>query len=191
MATKEHHCLVELLSQNFYSDLNMDIRAVVSNHDDLRGISEKFATPYHFVPSAGIGRGEHEKRIEEVLSDYDFEYIVLAKYMRVLSKDFVNRYSQKVINIHHSFLPAFAGANPYRQAYARGVKLIGATAHFVTEKLDEGPIISQDVVDINHTYGVDEIKKAGRDMESLVLTRALRLVSEDRLFVNGNKTIVF
>jgi len=191
LASREHHCLAELLVHNAYGDLDLEVQAVVSNHGHLRELTEKFGLPFHCCHNSGPDRGGHEAGISEILDRYEPDYLVLAKYMRILSPEFVTRFEKRIINIHHSFLPAFAGANPYRQAFERGVKIIGATAHFVTEKLDEGPIIVQDTAAIDHTYGVDDIKRAGRDMEELVLTKALRLVVEDRVLINGNKTIVF
>jgi len=136
-------------------------------------------------------REEHESQVLDVLKGLDFDYIVLAKYMRILSSDFVHNYPERIINIHHSFLPAFIGANPYKQAHERGVKIIGATAHFVTTDLEEGPIISQDIIPVNHRLDWRDMQRAGRDVEKIVLARALSFVLNDRIFVNGNKTIVF
>ncbi|MFW5888549.1 MAG: formyltetrahydrofolate deformylase [Patescibacteria group bacterium] len=191
LATKEHHCLAELLIRNFYSDLNINIQAVISNHNKLEDFVNKFHIPYHFLSHEGKTKKEHEQEINRILTGYEFDYLILAKYMRILSPEFVQDLAEKIINIHHSFLPAFAGANPYHQAYQRGVKIIGATAHFVTSELDQGPIIVQDTKNIDHTYEVNDIKRAGRDMETLTLMKAIQLVTEDRVFVNGNKTIIF
>ena len=190
-ASKEHHCLSEILIKNFYSDLNIDVQAVISNHDHLQDLVDKFHLPYHFIPSHHKGREEHEEEIKEVLKDYEFDYIILAKYMRILSPAFVQDLQNRMINIHHSFLPAFAGADPYQQAYQRGVKIIGATSHFVTSELDQGPILVQNTKNIDHTYRVQDIKRAGKDIETLTLMRALQLVTENRVFINGNKTIIF
>jgi len=191
MASREHHCLGDLLLRHEYNRVNARIMAVISNHDLLRPLVEKFNIPWHHVSADGISRQEHETRIMEILDGYGPEYIVLAKYMRIFTPAFVERYPRRVINIHHSFLPAFIGANPYRQAYERGVKIIGATAHFVNTSLDEGPIIAQSVTTVDHGHSVDDMVQSGKDIEKLVLARALKLAFEDRIFVNGNKTIIF
>ncbi|MDR1451892.1 MAG: formyltetrahydrofolate deformylase [Helicobacteraceae bacterium] len=191
MATKEHHCLGDLLLRNKYQELDIDILAVISNHDYLRSLTESFAIPYHFVDCACLDRGEHENKTLRIVDSYDCEYIVLAKYMRILTPDFVGRYGDKIINIHHSFLPAFIGANPYKQAYDRGVKIIGATAHFVNDNLDEGPIIAQSVLNVNHTHSAEDMARSGKDVEKQTLARALRLVCDDRVFICKNKTIIF
>jgi formyltetrahydrofolate deformylase len=191
LVTGEHHCLGELLLRHAHDELGGDILAVVSNHTILETLTKRFDVPFHHVPHADVSRSEHEGAIENVLAAYAPDYLVLAKYMRVLTPDFVGRYSQRIINIHHSFLPAFAGSNPYRQAFERGVKIIGATAHFVTEQLDEGPIIAQAVVPIDHSYRAEEMAQAGRDVEKIVLAKALKLVFEERVVLNGSRTIVF
>jgi formyltetrahydrofolate deformylase len=194
LVTKEHHCLGELLIRNEYKDLNFNILAVIGNHETLKPLTEKFNIPFHFLPASGTdddARKAHETEIKNVLAGYDYDYIVLAKFMRVLTPEFTATYRHQLINIHHSFLPAFIGANPYRQAYERGVKIIGATAHFVTDDLDEGPIIFQDVIRINHTKTAQELASAGRDVEKIVLAKALKLVFEDRVFIAGNKTVIF
>jgi formyltetrahydrofolate deformylase len=174
-ATREPHCLGELLLLDAVGELPGRIVAVVANHDDLRGLVERFGVPFHHVPHEGHAP----------------EYVVLARYMRVLSAAAIARYPDRIVNIHHSFLPAFAGASPYRQAFARGVKLIGATAHFVTEELDAGPIIAQDVTAVDHTDTPERMAQAGRDVEKLVLARAVRLVLEERVFLHGGRTVVF
>ncbi|WP_369826540.1 formyltetrahydrofolate deformylase [Siphonobacter sp. BAB-5405] len=191
LATKEHHCLSDLLIRNAYRDLNLNILAVVANHDVLRPLVEKFKLPFHLVSHEGMEREAHEAAILAAVESYDADYLVLAKYMRILSAEFQQRYSNRIINIHHSFLPAFVGANPYRQAFERGVKIIGATAHFVNEHLDEGPIITQEVIPVNHTKTWQELAAAGRDVEKIALAKALKLVLEDRVFVKNNKTVVF
>ncbi len=191
LATKEHHCLGDLLLRHHFNELNARILAVVSNHEVLQELTDKFKIPFHFISHEGISRGEHEEKIISIIDDYRPEYIILAKYMRILSRNFVSMHCNKMINIHHSFLPAFIGANPYRRAYDRGVKIIGATAHFVTDDLDEGPIISQSTIPVDHTHSVDDMIKAGRDVEKLVLAQSLKLVFEDRVFVSGNRTIIF
>ncbi|MDY3246260.1 formyltetrahydrofolate deformylase [Campylobacter sp.] len=191
MATKENHCLGDILIRENSGDLNANVLAVVANHEDLREFASKFDVPFICVPSDGVGREEHEKMVLAQLKKLNFDYIILAKYMRILSRDFVLNYEEKIINIHHSFLPAFIGANPYKQAYERGVKIIGATAHFVTECLDEGPIITQDVVLVNHEMDWQDMRRAGRNVEKVVLTRALDLVFDERVFVHKNKTVIF
>ncbi|MDD0845724.1 formyltetrahydrofolate deformylase [Campylobacter sp. 50012-21] len=191
MATKENHCLGDILIRENSGDLNANVLAVVANHEDLREFASKFDVPFICVPSDGVGREEHEKMVLNELKKFNFDYLILAKYMRILSSDFVLNYEEKIINIHHSFLPAFIGANPYKQAYERGVKIIGATAHFVTECLDEGPIITQDVVLVNHEMDWQDMRRAGRNIEKVVLTRALDLVFDERVFVYKNKTVIF
>ena len=191
MATKENHCLGDILIRENSGDLNANVLAVVANHEDLREFASKFDVPFICVPSDGVGREEHEKMVLAELKKFNFDYLILAKYMRILSSDFVLNYEEKIINIHHSFLPAFIGANPYKQAYERGVKIIGATAHFVTECLDEGPIITQDVVLVNHEMDWQDMRRAGRNIEKVVLTRALDLVFDERVFVHKNKTVIF
>ena len=191
MATKENHCLGDILIRENSGDLNANVLAVVANHEDLREFASKFDVPFICVPSDGVGREEHEKMVLTELKKLNFDYLILAKYMRILSRDFVLNYEEKIINIHHSFLPAFIGANPYKQAYERGVKIIGATAHFVTECLDDGPIITQDVVLVNHEMDWQDMRRAGRNVEKVVLTRALDLVFDERVFVYKNKTVIF
>ena len=191
MATKENHCLGDILIRENSGDLNANVLAVVANHENLREFASKFDVPFICVPSDGVGREEHEKMVLNELKKFNFDYLILAKYMRILSSDFVLNYEEKIINIHHSFLPAFIGANPYKQAYERGVKIIGATAHFVTECLDEGPIITQDVVLVNHEMDWQDMRRAGRNIEKVVLTRALDLVFDERVFVYKNKTVIF
>lgn len=191
LCTKENHCLGDLLLRYDSGELFANIKAVVSNYDDLRALSEKFGIPFYGISHEGISREEHERRILACLAELEPEMIVLAKYMRILSPEFVRHYEQRILNIHHSFLPAFIGANPYKQAYERGVKIIGATAHFVNDNLDQGPIIAQDIIKIDHTYTWRDMQKAGRDVEKVVLARALNLALNDRIFVYGNKTVIF
>ena len=192
MATKESHALGDILMRYEANELDANILAVISNYDDLRGLVEKFGIEYHSVSHEGLDRAEHETKVLELLSQFeDVDYIVLAKYMRILTPRFVEEYNNKIINIHHSFLPAFIGANPYKQAYDRGVKIIGATAHFVNNNLDEGPIIAQDVRHIDHAFGWKDMQRLGKDVEKIVLSRALKLALEDRIFVYANKTVIF
>ena len=191
LATKESHALGDILIRYEAGELDADIEAVIANHDVLEQLVRRFDIPFFHVPTEGLSREEHEEQVVNLIDEQTFDYIVLAKYMRILTSSFVSRYPQKIINIHHSFLPAFIGANPYKQAYERGVKIIGATAHFVTDDLDEGPIIAQDVIPVNHRFEWRDMQKAGRDVEKIVLSRALNFVLNDRVFVHGNKTIVF
>jgi formyltetrahydrofolate deformylase len=190
-ATREPHCLGELLLLDAVGELPGRIVAVVANHDLLRGLVERFGVPFQHVPHDGVSRTSHEEALGRAIDAHGPAYVVLARYMRVLSEAFVARYAGRILNIHHSFLPAFAGASPYRQAFARGVKLIGATAHFVTAELDDGPIIAQDVIPVDHTFTPERMAQAGRDVEKLVLARAVRLVLEERVFVHGRRTVVF
>jgi formyltetrahydrofolate deformylase len=191
LVTKEHHCLAELLIRHTYKELGAEIRAVIGNHNTLEPLAQKFGLPFVHVSHVDKSREQHEAELATAIDQYAPDYIVLAKYMRILSANFVQRYARRMINIHHSFLPAFIGAEPYQQAFNRGVKIIGATAHFVTEELDHGPIICQDVFPVDHTHSARQMAQTGRDIEKLVLARGLRLVLEDRVFLNGNRTVIF
>lgn len=191
LATTEHHCLGELLLRHAHGELGATIELVLSNHATLQPLVNRFGLPFHHVPHQDVARDAHERAVVEILAEHELDYLVLAKYMRILSRSFIDRYPNRIINIHHSFLPAFVGSNPYRQAFERGVKIIGATAHFVTEALDEGPIIAQSVVPVDHSWRPEEMAQAGRDVEKIVLAKALKLVFEERVFLSGNRTIVF
>ncbi|MBN2344389.1 MAG: formyltetrahydrofolate deformylase [Deltaproteobacteria bacterium] len=191
LATKEPHCLGDLLIRSAYNDLNASIEAVIGNRVTLGPLVEKFKIPFHLVSSENKDRLDHAMEMMNIIKTYNPDFLVLAKYMRVLPPEFVAQFRNRIVNIHHSFLPAFIGANPYKQAYERGVKIIGATAHFVTDNLDEGPIIDQDVVPVNHRFTSVTMSKAGKDVEKTVLAKALDLVVNDRVFVSGNKTVVF
>ncbi len=192
MATKEMHALGDILIRHEAGELEANILGVISNYDTLRPLVEKFGIPYVTVSHEGLDRAEHESKILAELDKFEnIDYIVLAKYMRILTPRFVENYENRIINIHHSFLPAFIGANPYKQAYDRGVKIIGATAHFVNNNLDEGPIIAQDVTEVNHAYNWRDMQRLGRDVEKVVLSHALKLALEDRIFVYANKTVIF
>lgn len=191
LVTKEQHCLAELLVRHQFEEFNAHISAVVGNHDVLEKFTHQFGVNYHHVPHEGKSRVQHEAEIMEVVQRYKPDYLVLAKYMRILSPEFVASFPNRIVNIHHSFLPAFIGANPYRQAYERGVKIIGATAHFVNNDLDEGPIIVQNVIPVNHTFSVSDMMQSGRDGEKITLAKALKLVLEEKVVVLGNKTIIF
>ncbi len=192
MATKELHALGDILIRHESGELEANILAVISNYDKLESLVSKFDIPYITISHENLERPEHENQIIEAINAYeDVDYIVLAKYMRILTPNFVQTFEDKIINIHHSFLPAFIGANPYKQAYDRGVKIIGATAHFVNNNLDEGPIIAQEVKHVNHAYSWKDMQNSGRDVEKVVLSRALKLALEDRIFVYANKTVIF
>ena len=191
LATKELHCLGDLLLRHIDGDFPARIRAVVSNYSDLAPLVQQFGIPFHHVSHHNRARTDHEQAIIEVLDQYQPEYLVLAKYMRILTPEFVACYHQRIINIHHSFLPAFIGARPYQQAFERGVKIIGATAHIVTNDLDTGPIIAQDVLPVNHSFTGADMAHAGRDIEKMVLAKALKLVLEERIFLHHNRTVIF
>jgi formyltetrahydrofolate deformylase len=191
LVTKEHHCLSELLVRHAFNELNAHILAVISNYEVLGDLTRQFGVPFHCISHEGKTREAHEAEISALLGQYQPEFVVLAKYMRILSAEFVAPYANRLVNIHHSFLPAFVGASPYAQAYERGVKIIGATAHFVNEQLDQGPIIGQSIIPIDHTHSASEMAQAGRDVEKIVLARALRLIFAERVFVHRNKTIIF
>ncbi|GEM85026.1 formyltetrahydrofolate deformylase [Meiothermus hypogaeus] len=189
LVSKYDHALLELLWRHSNLELPCQLTQVISNHPDLRPEVERFGIPYHHVPVEKDRKEEAEAQMLQLLEDTDL--VVLARYMQILTPQFVARYPNRIINIHHSFLPAFVGANPYKQAYTRGVKIIGATAHYVTEALDEGPIIEQDVARVSHRHDVAELVRLGRDLERNVLARAVQWHLEDRIIVYGNKTVVF
>ena len=191
MATKEPHCLGDLLLRHAYDELPAKICAVIANHQTLEPLVRKFDIPFHFISHEGRERCDHERDILSVLGTYNPTYIVLAKYMRTLTPQFLQLYPNRIINIHHSFLPAFTGASPYRQAFKRGVKIIGATAHVVTEELDTGPIIAQGIQPVDHTHTAEDMAQAGRDVEKVVLAKALKLMLEERVFLHKNRTIIF
>lgn len=191
MATKEPHCLGDLLIRASFGDLPMEVCGVIANHEDLRQLTESFSVPFHFCDHRGLSREAHEEKVQALIDAAQPDLVVMAKYMRILSTDFIRSYPNRILNIHHSFLPAFIGANPYRQAWERGVKIIGATAHYASEDLDEGPIIAQDVTPVSHHHSPKEMARNGRDVEKRVLARAVRLVLEDRVVVTGNKTVIF
>jgi len=190
LVSKLDHCLTDLLWRWKSGELAMDIPCIISNHSDLESLAQMYGIPYHYFPIYKEQRKEDQMRMLDFLQE-KVDFLVLARYMQILEPCFVEAYSQRIINIHHSFLPAFIGANPYVQAFERGVKLIGATAHYVTDNLDEGPIISQDVIHCNHRDTVEDLVRKGRDVERRVLAEAVRLHIEDRVLVYKNKTIVF
>jgi formyltetrahydrofolate deformylase len=189
LVSKVDHALLELLWRHSRGGLHCEITQVVSNHEDLRESVENFGIPFYVVPVNKENKREAYAQIDELMQGNDL--LVLARYMQILDEEFVQKWEMKVINIHHSFLPAFVGANPYKQAYEKGVKLIGATAHYVTADLDQGPIIEQDVERVNHDFTVEQLRELGQDVERNVLARAVKWHLEDRIIVDGNKTVVF
>jgi formyltetrahydrofolate deformylase len=189
--SKASHCLNDLLHRWHTGDLPVDVVGVVSNHPDFRDLTECRGVPYHHLPVAPDGKAEQEARLLAVFSESGADYLVLARYMQVLSQGLTERLSGRCINIHHSFLPSFKGSKPYHRAHERGVKLIGATAHFVTSDLDEGPIIEQDVERVDHRATEQDLIRIGRDIEARVLARAVHWTAERRVFLNGNRTVVF
>jgi formyltetrahydrofolate deformylase len=188
--SRQDHCLFDLLWRQKAKEFNAEISLIISNHDSLQPIAEQFGIAYHCVPITSETKIEQEAKELALLQAHQIDLVVLAKYMQVLSASFVTQFP-KVINIHHSFLPAFAGANPYQRAYERGVKIIGATAHYVTADLDEGPIIEQDVVRVSHRDETTDLVRKGKDLERMVLARAVRLHLQNRILVYGNRTVVF
>jgi formyltetrahydrofolate deformylase len=189
--SKYDHCLVDLLYRHQSGELACEIPLIISNHPDNQAVADFYKIPYAVVPFTKEKKQAAEKQIQSLIDDHKPDFLVLARYMQILSNDFVQRYPQRIINIHHSFLPAFVGARPYHQAFERGVKLIGATSHYVTEVLDDGPIIEQDVVRVSHRDTVEDLIRKGRDLEKVVLSRAVRSHAENRVLVYGNKTVVF
>ncbi|MBZ5680550.1 MAG: formyltetrahydrofolate deformylase [Acidobacteriia bacterium] len=189
--SKYDHCLVDLLYRHQSGELACDIPLIISNHADNQPLADFYRIPYAVVPVTKDNKRQSEQRIQDLIDQHRPDFMVLARYMQILSNEFVNRYPQRIINIHHSFLPAFVGARPYHQAFERGVKLIGATSHYVTEVLDDGPIIEQDVVRVSHRDAVEDLIRKGRDLEKVVLSRAVRWHVENRVLVYGNKTVVF
>ena len=191
MVTKEYHCLSDILVRHHFRTLGASVQQVIGNHPVLEDICRRFEIPFSCISHQGQEKEAFEGQIMDLLLQHQPDYIVLAKFMRVLSPAFVTAFPARIINIHHSFLPAFACANPYRQAFERGVKLIGATAHFVTDQLDEGPIIAQQIIPVSHSFTAADMMKAGKEIETSVLAKALRLVFDDRVLVYKNKTVVF
>lgn len=191
MVSKGDHCLNDLLYRHRRGKLGVDVKAVVSNHETLRWLAERHDIPFQHIPVTAGTKAVAERQLLEIINETDAELVVLARYMQILSNDFSKALAGRCINIHHSFLPSFKGAKPYHQAHARGVKLIGATAHFVTPDLDEGPIIAQDVMPIDHRKNAIQMAELGRDIEARVLSRAVTAFGEGRIFLNGHRTIVF
>lgn len=191
MASKESHCLVDLLHRWHSNELDCDISCVISNHDDLRSLVEWHGIPYFYVPMEKANKAEHFARVNAIVEEHKADTLVLARYMQIIPPELCSKYKGQIINIHHSFLPSFVGARPYHQAAERGVKLIGATCHYVTQDLDAGPIIDQDVIRISHNDTVEDMVRLGKDVEKSVLARGVRNHLEDRVLLHGNKTIVF
>jgi formyltetrahydrofolate deformylase len=191
LVSKYDHCLVDLLYRHKSGELACDIPLIISNNPDNQPIAHFYQVPFVVVPVTKENKLEAENRILGLITRNNFDFLVLARYMQVLSNEFVHRFPQRIINIHHSFLPAFVGAKPYHQAFTRGVKLIGATSHYVTEVLDDGPIIEQDVIRISHRDSLDDLLQKGRDLEKVVLSRGVRWHIENRVLLYGNKTVVF
>lgn len=191
LVSKQEHCLYDLLSRWQSKELDIDIPCVISNHDDLRGFVEWHGIPFHHVPVDAGNKATAYAEVRRLFDESRSDTMVLARYMQILSPEICAAYPGRILNIHHSFLPSFVGAKPYHQAYQRGVKLIGATCHYVTEELDQGPIIEQDVIRIDHSDSVEDMVRYGKDIEKTVLARGLRYHLEDRVLVHGNKTVVF
>jgi formyltetrahydrofolate deformylase len=191
MVSTSDHCLADLLYRRENGDLPVDIVAVVSNHSDLGPLAARYGVPFYDVPIGATSKSEAEARLRELVKDFAVDFVVLARYMQVLSPELCEEMRGRIVNIHHSFLPGFKGARPYHQAYERGVKLIGATAHFVTADLDDGPIIDQDVVRVSHARNPNDLVALGRDVERAVLARAVKLMAEDRVALVGKRTVIF
>ena len=189
--SKYNHCLYDILGRYSAGELNIEIPLIISNHIDLKPIADQFKIPFYHVPFTKDTKEEGEKQQIELLEKYGINFIVLARYMQIITPNLISLFKNKIINIHHSFLPAFPGAKPYHSAFKRGVKIIGATSHYVTEELDEGPIIEQDIARVSHSNSVDDFIMKGRDLERTVLARAIKLHSERKVMVYDNKTVVF
>jgi formyltetrahydrofolate deformylase len=191
MVSTSDHCLVDLLYRRENGDLPVEIAAVVSNHPDLKPLATRYGVPFYEIPVPATSKLEAEARLRDLVADFGVDFVVLARYMQVISSELCEEMRGRIVNIHHSFLPGFKGARPYHQAHERGVKLIGATAHFVTADLDEGPIIDQDVIRVSHARTPDDLVALGRDVERVVLARAVKLMAEDRVALVGRRTVIF
>lgn len=190
LVSKTSHCLFDIVSRKIEGDINCEIPLIISNHPDLEKVANQFRIPYYYLPIKD-DKLKQEEKIQDLLRRFDIDLIVLARYMQILSSNFISNWQGKIINIHHAFLPAFQGANPYQRAYEKGVKMIGATAHYATEDLDKGPIIEQDVVRVNHELTPDGLRNVGKDVERSVLARAVSAHLENRIIIHNNRTIVF
>lgn len=191
LVSKFSHCLNDLLYRQQVNRLSMDIKAVISNHPDLEGMVNNYEIPFHYFPVDRDNKSQQEEKILSLIESEQIELVILARYMQILSPAFTEKMPGKIINIHHSFLPSFIGAKPYHQAFDRGVKIIGATAHYVTAQLDEGPIIEQEILRVGQIRHPDELVFLGFDIETQVLARAVKFHTENRIFINGNKTVIF
>jgi formyltetrahydrofolate deformylase len=189
--SKYDHCLYDLLGRYNSNELNLDISFIVSNHTNLKHIAEKFNIPFYHIPVTKDSKVTAEEKQLGLLYKYNVDFIVLARYMQIVTNKIINKYPFKIINIHHSFLPAFVGAKPYHSAFKRGVKIIGATSHYITEELDAGPIIAQDVAHVSHTYAIEDLIAKGRDLEKIVLSNAVKLHADRKVMVYNNKTVIF
>jgi formyltetrahydrofolate deformylase len=189
--SKYDHCLYDLLGRYNSGELHVEIPFIISNHNDLKPIADSFKIPFYHIPVTKDTKEEAEQKQLELLEKFDINFIVLARYMQIISGNLISKYTNKIINIHHSFLPAFAGAKPYHSAYKRGVKIIGATSHYVTEELDAGPIIEQDVAHVSHTHNIEDLIAKGRDLEKIVLANAIKLHTNRKVMVYNNKTVIF
>jgi formyltetrahydrofolate deformylase len=189
--SKMSHCLFDILARYKANEWNVEIPVIIGNHQELEPVCKAFGIPFFYFPITADSKADQEKLEIELLKKHDVHFVVLARYMQILSDNFINQYKNRIINIHHSFLPAFPGAKPYHSAYKRGVKIIGATSHYVTADLDEGPIIEQDVTRVNHEDSIDDFVQKGKDLEKIVLSRAIKLHLQHRLLVYNNKTVVF
>lgn len=189
--SKYDHCLYDILGRYSAGELPLEIAVIISNHEDLKPIAERFSIPFHFVPFTKEIKEKGEQEQLDLLNQYQIDFIVLARYMQIITPNLIAKYRNNIINIHHSFLPAFPGAKPYHSAFKRGVKIIGATSHYVTEGLDEGPIIEQDIARVSHVNSIEDFIMKGRDLERIVLARAIKLHAERKTIVYDNKTVVF
>ena len=189
--SKYEHCLFDILGRYSAGELHLEIPLIISNHEDLKPIADRFNIPFYHVPFTKDNKIEGEKQHVALLQQYDIDFIVLARYMQIITPQLISLYRNKIINIHHSFLPAFPGAKPYHSAFKRGVKIIGATSHYVTEELDEGPIIEQDITRVLHSHSIEDFIMKGKDLERIVLSRAIKLHAERKTMVYSNKTVIF
>ena len=189
--SKYDHCLYDILSRFSTGELHVEIPLIISNHNDLSSVAKRFSIPYYYIPFTKENKESGEKAQIEILKEHQIDFIVLARYMQIITTNLIELYKNKIINIHHSFLPAFPGAKPYHSAFNRGVKIIGATSHYVTEELDEGPIIEQDITRVTHSHSIEDFIMKGKDLERMVLARAIKLHSERKTMVYNNKTVVF